>query len=205
MSERGRPRSFDREAALQQAMEVFWARGFEGTSMADLTVAMGIKAPSLYAAFGDKETLFREAVEHYRTTDGSLTSKALHEAVTTREAIERMLMAATRTLTLKGKPHGCLVVLGATNCAPSNGAANEFLRGLRLATSQDIRGRLAQGAENGELPKGANIDDLTAYFVTVLHGMSLQARDGAARKTLEAIVRTAMAIWPTPQTPATHT
>jgi hypothetical protein len=89
------------------------------------------------------------------------------------------------------------VVLGATNCAPPNGTANEFLRGLRLATSQDIRKRLVQGAANGELPKGTDVNDLTAYFVTVLHGMSLQARDGVTKKTLEAVVRTTMEIWPT--------
>ncbi|WP_206956581.1 TetR/AcrR family transcriptional regulator [Trinickia acidisoli] len=199
MPERGRPRSFDRETALQQAMEVFWARGYEGTSMADLTAAMGIKAPSLYAAFGDKAALFREAVAHYRATEGSSTSKALREAVSAREAVEGMLMAATADLTMNGRPRGCLVVLGATNCAPPNGAANEFLRGLRLATSQDIRKRLVQGLANGELPKSTDVDDLTAYFVTVLHGMSLQARDGVTQKTLEAVVRTAMAIWPPPQ------
>lgn len=199
MSERGRPRSFDREAALQQAMEVFWARGYEGTSMADLTAAMGIKAPSLYAAFGDKAALFREAVAHYRATDGSSTGKALREAGSAREAIEGMLMAATSALTLHGKPRGCLVVLGTTNYAPSNEAANEFLRGLRLATSKDIRKRLVQGVANGELPQGTNVDGLTAYFVTVLHGMSLQARDGATQKVLAAVVRTAMVIWPAPQ------
>ncbi|HTD05417.1 MULTISPECIES: TetR/AcrR family transcriptional regulator [Oxalobacteraceae] len=198
MAERGRPRSFDREAALRQAMEIFWERGYEGTSLADLMAAMNINAPSLYAAFGGKEALFREAVTYYRDTDGSATGEALRQGPTARAAVEAMLMTATTVLTLPGKPTGCLVVLGATNTTPSNRPVDVFLHEIRLASAQSIRKRLLQGIADGELPKETDINQLTAYFTTVLHGMSLQARDGVTQAALQGVVRTAMLIWPAP-------
>ncbi|CAN7355547.1 TetR/AcrR family transcriptional regulator [Trinickia sp. LjRoot230] len=197
-AERGRPRGFNREAALQQAMEVFWERGYESTSVAALAAAMNINPPSLYAAFGDKEALFREAVAHYRAADGSLTGKALREAPTAREAVEGMLMMAAHTLTLPDKPNGCLVVLGATNCSPSSRPVDVFLHDVRMASVRDIRARLADAVANAELPPDSDIEQMTAYFVTVLHGMSLQARDGVTRQALEGVVRMAMATWPAP-------
>jgi len=196
MAERGRPRSFDRDAALQRAMEVFWERGYEGTSLSDLTGAMGINAPSLYSAFGDKEALFREAVDRYRNTDGGITDQALRSGKTAREAVEAMLLAAAKALTLPGKPKGCFVVLGATNCTPANQPMAAFLRTHRLGSTQRVRERLAQGVADGELPADTDIDSLAAYFTTVMQGMSLQARDGASRAVLERIARTAMATWP---------
>ncbi|MDB5766674.1 MAG: Bacterial regulatory s, tetR family protein [Collimonas fungivorans] len=198
MAERGRPRSFDRETALRQAMEIFWERGYEGTSLADLMVAMKINAPSLYAAFGGKEALFREAVDYYRSTDGSATGKALRAGLTARAAIEGMLMAAAIVLALPGKPTGCLVVLGATNTTPSNRPVDLFLHNLRVDSAQDIRKRLLQGVADGELPMETDVGQLAAYFTTVLHGMSLQARDGATQEALQGVARTAMLIWPAP-------
>ncbi|KAF1022599.1 MAG: HTH-type transcriptional repressor ComR [Paracidovorax wautersii] len=195
MAERGRPRSFDRDTALLRAMEVFWERGYEGTSLSDLIDAMGISAPSLYAAFGGKEALFREAVDRYRHTDGDLTNQALRAGGTAREAVAGMLMAAAHALTLPGKPK-CFVVLGATNCTPANQPMSAFLRTHRLASRQQVRERLAQGVADGELAPATDVDSLATYFTTVVQGMSLQARDGADRALLERVATTAMGIWP---------
>jgi len=196
MAERGRPRGFDRDAALQRAMEVFWERGYEGTSLSDLTTAMGINAPSLYGAFGGKEALFGEAVERYRHTDGGMTDVALREGKTARAAVEGMLMAAATALTLPGKPKGCFMVLGATNCTPANQGMAAFLRSHRLASTRHVRERLEQGVADGELPPEIDLDTLARYFTTVVQGMSLQARDGAKRAELERVASAAMAAWP---------
>jgi len=109
-----------------------------------------------------------------------------------------MLMAAAIVLALPGKPTGCLVVLGATNCTPSNRPVDVFLHDIRTASAADIRKRLLRGLAEGELPKETEVDQLAAYFTTVLHGMSLQARDGVTQDALQGVVRTAMLIWPAP-------
>src|SRR5215510_13954006 len=121
MSRTGRPREFDRGEALQRAMELFWAQGYEGTTLADLQKAMGgITAPSFYAAFGSKEALFKEAVELHIQTEGMRAVKALEEGPTARASIEAMLNVAAEVSSQPGKPHGCLIVLGAVNCSPAN-------------------------------------------------------------------------------------
>lgn len=138
MSPRGRPRAFDREHALTQAMLVFWERGYEGASLTELTEAMGIKPPSLYAAFGDKEALFREAIEHYKSAYGQHTTRALTEEPTARAAVEALLRNNACTYVEPGHPKGCMVVLAATNCTPANAPVWEFL----AASRDDVRRRL---------------------------------------------------------------
>src|SRR5215467_9072078 len=129
MSRTGRPREFDRDEALQRAMQLFWAQGYEGTTLADLQKAMGgITAPSFYAAFGSKEELFREAVELYKKTEGMPILKELMEGPTARESIEAMLKAATESICGKNNPRGCLMVLGGINCATANKGIEDFLR-----------------------------------------------------------------------------
>jgi AcrR family transcriptional regulator len=185
---RGRPRSFDRAAALRQAMNLFARRGYEGTSIFDLTSAMEITAPSLYAAFGCKEALFREAVELYQNTNGSGSPQALVEKTTTYAAIETMLLNAVDAFTKPGEHRGCLVVLGATNCAAENEGVGDYLKDLRTASTEAIRKRLTEGVSKGELA--------AAFYATILQGLSIQARDGVSRRTLKAVVRSALQSWP---------
>lgn len=193
---RGRPREFDRQAALEKAMQLFWALGYEATSMAHLRAALGITQASLYAAFGSKEQLFREAVDLYRRTANSGTVRALESGRTAHEAVQSMLQAAVEALTAPGTPGGCLIVLGATNCAPENKAVQEYLSSVRRQIGAAILARLRKGQREGDLAKSAPISVLASYYATVLHGLALQSRDKVPRKALTHIAQIAMASWP---------
>jgi AcrR family transcriptional regulator len=195
MAARGRPRSFDREAVLRRAMEAFWRRGYEGTAVSDLTKAMGINAPSLYAAFGCKEALFREAVALYNATEGAVTDRALEAAPTARRAVEDMLRVNAAAYVNPRRPPGCMVTLAATIGTPESAEVREFLAQCRQEAQDAIERRLARGVTEGDLPRGADITALAAFYYTVLQGLSIQARDGASRGTLAAIVDCAMAAW----------
>ncbi|NNH71133.1 TetR/AcrR family transcriptional regulator [Nocardia uniformis] len=196
MAERGRPRAFDRELALRRAMEVFWEHGFEGASMSDLTAAMGINSPSLYAAFGGKEALFRAAIELYGRTEGSLTARALREEPTARASIEAMLRDNAVAYTAEDKPHGCMVVLAGSAYTTRNTAIRDFLIEARRGTTEDIRLRLERGVTDGDLPAGTDIAGLAAFYTTVLYGLSIQARDGVCYEDLLRSIDTAMSAWP---------
>jgi len=195
MAERGRPRGFDRGAALARAMEVFWAKGYEGASMAELTAAMGINSPSLYAAFGCKEALFREALALYGGTEGCEIWGPVAAAATAREAVEAFLMQTARAFTRPGKPRGCLVVLSALHATENSRTVRRALLRLRAKTVDDLAARLRQGMEAGEIAPGTDAKAVASYFVTVQQGMSIQARDGASREKLETIARAALAAW----------
>jgi len=194
MKERGRPRKFDREQALRRAMNVFMDRGYDGASVGDLTTAMGIGAPSLYAAFGCKEALFREAVELYTATDGAKVRSALNIGNTAREAVEGMLREAARTFSGE-TGRGCLVVLGASHRTPDNEAVFSDLAQRREHSQQQLRQRLKKGIADGDIPAGADISAIAAFYTTVLNGLSLQARDGAPRRRMMAVVDCAMSAW----------
>jgi AcrR family transcriptional regulator len=195
MAERGRPRSFDRQAALERAMEVFWDRGYQAASMTDLTEAMGINSPSLYAAFGSKEALYREAVEHFAATESDEILAPLRNAPTAREALEGYLVASARTFTRPGRPPGCMVVLSAVNAVGVGEETSRILREMRAGSITVIEERLQGAVNEGELPASLDRHAVASYYVTVQQGMSIQARDGAARATLEAIAQGAMAAW----------
>lgn len=196
MAGKGRPREFDRDLALGHAMDVFWEKGFEGSSMNDLIAAMGIGSPSLYAAFGSKEALFREAVKRYVTSDGADIWIAVMSAETAYKAVEAFLMTTAIAFTRPGKPKGCLVTLSGLNASESNTAWRAEMVAMREQNTQDLTRVLARGIERGEIAPTVNAGAIARYFVTVQQGMSIQARDGVKRKALEEIARSALAAWP---------
>lgn len=191
---RGRPRSFDRETALEKAVLAFWERGYEATSVADLTQVMGIGAPSLYAAFGDKRSLFEEAVGVYCDRYGSFGERALAEEPTVRGAFRRILGEAADLYTAAGHPHGCLVIHAATNCTTPE--VEELLRVRRNEEVAAFESRVRAGVAAGELDSGTDARALARYARAIIQGMSQQARDGASRGELEALADMAMANWP---------
>ncbi|HWM41680.1 MAG TPA: TetR/AcrR family transcriptional regulator [Burkholderiales bacterium] len=188
---RGRPRSFDRERALERAMKVFWRQGYEATSLSDLTAAMGVNPPSLYGAFGDKEKLFLEAVERYRAGVGSRDA-TLAEAPTARAAIEAALQRTARGLS--GDGVGCMLVTSAVNCSVPR--VKKALALHRAAVEAGMRKRIERGIRDGELPADTDAGGLAKFYETVTQGMSSQAMDGATRRSLLAVVATAMRAWP---------
>ncbi|MFE5241945.1 MULTISPECIES: TetR/AcrR family transcriptional regulator [unclassified Streptomyces] len=192
--QRGRPRSFDREAALREATLTFWAQGYETTSIADLSRVMGIGVPSLYAAFGDKRTLFGEAVEAYQATYGTFGGRAMDEEPTARRGVARLLREAAREYTDPGHPRGCMVISAAQNCASDQVVA--ALRERRVESVRDIRRRIQTDIDSGTLPPDADAEALARYTGAVIQGMSQQSRDGASREELEALAELAMRAWP---------
>lgn len=197
MGPRGRPRTFDREEALRRAMTLFWTRGYEGSSVDELAQAMGVNKPSLYAAFGCKEQLFREAIACYERIEGEPVRKAMREARTAREAIESMLRINARAFASPRRPRGCMVVMSAFPDAPDNETLREFLSQMRKASLDEATGRIERGMHDGDVPAGADALAMAAFYNTVLQGLSIQSRDGASRKEMERIVDSAMAAWDT--------
>lgn len=181
---RGRPRSFDRDEALRLAMQVFWSKGYEGTTMADLTAAIGVKAPSLYAAFGDKNALFREAVDYYSTTTAVGPMNALRQGLGVREDLQNMLQASVALYADPVNGRGCMVVTSAINCAPENSAHAQELMQRRHKKRAELEKRFRQAQQQGELVADADIDGLADFYTALLHGMSLSARDGVSNERL---------------------
>ena len=192
---RGRPRSFDKERALDAALRVFWEKGYEGASLSDLTEAMGINRPSAYAAFGDKEALFRQVLERYENGPLAYMTAALNEP-TARAAIARMLQGTVAVLTRRHSPHGCLLVQGALACGDESDAMRRELAKRRLAGELALRKRLKKAQDEGELPATANPADLARFYMAVMHGMSVQGAGGASRAALEGVAETALKAWP---------
>lgn len=196
MAARGRPRGFDKDAALTRAMEVFWRQGYDRASMADLTAAMGIASPSLYAAFGSKEELFRKALEHYAATEGDAVWGGVAEAPTAYEAVANFLMRTACVFTRKSKPSGCLIVLSALHATGGDKEIRDMLVEMRAQSVADLQRRLQRAIDEQELPRNTDVAGIARYYVTVQQGMSIQARDGATRSELENIACAALAAWP---------
>jgi AcrR family transcriptional regulator len=197
MTPRGRPRSFDRDAALRRATELFWRQGYHATSVSDLTAALGITPPSLYTAFGSKRGLFAEVVDHYQATAGAAVTAAFTGAATARAGTEAMLRTAAADYTASGRPPGCLVISAAVNCRPDEAEVRADLRARRAANIAAMADRFTAAAADGEpLPPGTRPHALAAFYAAVLQGMSQRAQDGADRAELEEVAATAMAAWP---------
>jgi AcrR family transcriptional regulator len=196
MAARGRPRTFDPDTALRQALDLFWERGYEGTSLSDLAGAMGIAPASIYACFGSKEELFRRVMALYGATSGEPPRRALREQPTARAAIHAMLRATADQVTGADTPHYCMLILAAPTGAVENHAVREFLAAGRGAMLATIRDRLARGVTDGDLTvPPATLDAVARYYTTVVQGLSVQARDGAGRAELETVITCAMAGW----------
>lgn len=195
MAERGRPRAFDRDRALTRAMEVFWEKGYAGASLADLKAAMGINAPSLYAAFGSKQQLFEAAVDRYAECEGRPLWTRFHAAPDARSAIAALLADSADAYVAPDRPKGCLVVLGALIGGEAEKEVAADLLARRRQALELLEKRLARDVAEGRLPRGADCRRIATFYVTVQQGMSLQARDGADRAMLQAVATSAMAAW----------
>ncbi|AUX40992.1 TetR family transcriptional regulator [Sorangium cellulosum] len=193
---RGRPRAFDRDTALDAALQVFWRHGYDATSLSELTAAMKISPPSLYAAFGSKKGLFLEAVDLYARRYGEGARRALEDAPTAKAAVTHLLMQSAAIFSAPAHPFGCFIALGAVNCAPGSAEVEAALRERRAASGAALRERIARGIEDGELPPGTDAAALARFYGAVIQGMSVQARDGASREALESVARAALLAWP---------
>jgi AcrR family transcriptional regulator len=193
---RGRPRNFDIDKALDQALNVFWRKGYEGTSLADLTAAMGINRPSLYAAFGNKQSLFRKALDRYAAGPGSYVHAALNQP-TARAVAEKLLHDAVQNLTNPANPRGCLAVQSALACGDDADCMRKELIRHREQLVTALRDRLQRAKKENDLPPDANPTDLARYLATLIHGLSVQASSGASRKDLQKVASLALQAWPT--------
>jgi len=192
----GRPREFDRDAVLDAAMRVFWRKGFSAASMNDLCDAMGIRSPSLYAAFGGKEALFLEALDHYVLTIGPPVWGKLAEGATARQGVEALLAASAETLpTSATTPAGCMALLGGVGDQWPM-PISDIVKSVRLNMLGMLQSRMAAGAADGELPP-TEVERLSRYYLGIIQGMAIQAADGATPLDLMGVAKTAMTAWPT--------
>ena len=177
-------------------MFLFWRKGFEATSMNDLCDAMGVRSPSLYAAFGGKEALYLEAVEHYVRTQGPPVWDQLAEGATARAGIEKLLIAGTGSLPKsRATPAGCMAALAAVSdeWPPAIG---RVIKKVRLEMVGRLRARLERAVATGELPASTDVDGLSRFYLSVFQGMAIQARDGATQAELRGVAAAAIAAWP---------
>jgi AcrR family transcriptional regulator len=191
----GRPRGFDAEEALEQALLVFWEKGYEGASLVDLTNAMGISKPSMYAAFGNKEQLFRRALERYTAGPAAYGARAMTQP--TAEAVARALLdGAVRTSTQPDRPSGCLGVQGSLAAGELGQPAREALAAWRNDARVHVQERFERAVEEGDLPPGTDAARLARYVMTVSFGIAVQAASGASRDELQEVADTALGTWP---------
>lgn len=194
-AQRGRPREFDMDVALAAALRVFWRNGYEGASLTELTQEMGITKPSLYAAFGNKESLFRKAFELYECEKLAYVGQAL-DAPTSREVAERLLMSAIDMQASGCDPKGCLGVISAVTCGPEADSIRQEVLSRRLSSLKAMVDRFERAVAEGDLPADIDPEALARYLSAIMQGLSVQARSGANCTELGMIARTTLALWP---------
>ena len=193
--ERGRPRTFDIDDAVEKAMHLFWKKGYHGTTIPDLTEAIGINRPSLYAAFGDKEGLFKLALDRYRQDPASYVNRAL-EKPTARKAFQSLLYGVVDLLTDKRNPGGCLFVCGALAGGEASATVLTEMKKRRIEGERDIRIRFQDAVANGDLPPTANAATLARFAATQMWGLSILAMNGSKKKELLAVADVAIRAFP---------
>ena len=191
----GRVRQFDVDVALGRALEVFWARGYQGATLPELTRAMGINRPSLYAAFGNKEQLFRKALDQYQTGPQSFLTEAFAKP-TARRVVEAIFSGFIGMQRDRRKARGCLIVSGALACGEEAEPVRRELIRLRQAAVALFRERFERAVREGDLPNGTDCATLARYIATVLNGLAVQAASGATEKDLRQVAAVAMRAWP---------
>jgi AcrR family transcriptional regulator len=191
----GRPRTFDADTALDKAMKVFWEKGYEGSSLPELTEAMGMNRPSMYAVFGNKENLFKLALERYGATHDPLFDAALEKG-TARAVVEHFLRGNADAQTEEEKPHGCLVINGALVCSDDALPIRNSLIERRAVAEVRLRDRFDRAKTEGDLPPDFCASQMARYVMTVSNGMAVQAAAGASRKQLQEVVDQVLRGWP---------
>jgi AcrR family transcriptional regulator len=191
----GRPRAFDADEALDKAMLVFWQQGYEGASLTDLTEAMGISRKSLYAAYGNKEDLFRKVLQRYTDGPASYVVDALR-AATARETAVTFLTGSIRANTTPGWPAGCLGVQGALAAGETGKVAHDILVEWRALGQMHLRDRFLRAVREGDLPAGADPEMLARYLMTIANGLAVQASGGTTRQDLQRVADAALRNWP---------
>jgi AcrR family transcriptional regulator len=189
----GRPRAFDPDAVLDRAMHVFWTKGYEGASLSNLTRAMRINRPSLYAAFGNKEQLFRKVLDRYMDGPVAWFGKAL-AAPKARDVVEQIFLGTARMAQDLTIPAGCLMVQGALACG--NASARKEVAARRAAAEAALRRRLQRAKRENDLPRNADPAELANYVMTVVRGMAVQSAGGASRDQLRRAAQIALRAWP---------
>jgi AcrR family transcriptional regulator len=192
---KGRPREFCLDQALAAALRVFWSKGYEGASLSDLTEAMGITRPSLYAAFGNKEALFRKALDLYEREKLAYIGEAL-QAPTSRGVAERLLRGALEMQTSDCEPRGCLRVISSVACGAEAESIRAEVLARRASSQQALLDRFQRAKADGDLPAHIEAEGLANYLGAILQGMAVQAGGGASREQLETLVETSLAMWP---------
>jgi AcrR family transcriptional regulator len=192
----GRPREFDVDKALDRALKLFWRKGYEGASLADLTKAMGINRPSLYAAFGNKEALFKKAIDRYVEGPGAFLGEALQQP-TAKAVVEHVFQGAIELVTHSRNPHGCLIVQGALACGDTADCVRREMSKRRDASVTALCKRFERAVVDADLPSTCNPADLARFVAMVMHGIAVQAASGASRDELERAAKIALRAWPT--------
>jgi len=192
---RGRPREFCVDHALAEALRVFWTKGYEGASLTDLTEAMGITRPSLYAAFGNKESLFRKALDLYEREKMAYLNEGLAQP-TARQVAETMLRGALENVAGEGEPHGCMRVIASVACGPAAQSLHDEIIQRTDIFKQMMVSRFERAKDEGDLPAHIDALGLTGVLVAWLQGISIQANQGIERKDLERLIDTALVLWP---------